>query len=702
MNFLRTVVSSLAFRLAIASALVIALCVVVLTKVLLDGVSKRSERTVLDIEGGTAERMAQVMARRVVLLQTALRAAATPVSRLPAPTPEALREILARSPVLYTLFANVFIAMPDGTVVAWGDERGVRDPGISMADRTHFKQTVERNAPVVSDPILGRISNQPIVQLTMPVRGADGKLLIVIGGSLQLGSRNLAADLTENSLIESDPVRTIVTDLRGRILAHGDPSRLLKPIEEEPGMTAAVQRWVAQGRPIEPMADVLHADGYFVAMAGVPGADWMVFRVAQNEAMLGGVLAAHRESRILGVAVACAGGVLLAGLLWWMLRPVRLLRERAAAFGDGRSDDDALWPAGRDEISDLGRALRAAIQARLAGELDNAVLAGQMRSVMAAAPIGIAFSNHQKLQLVGREFAALLGHEVEADLVGRPSRDIFASELDYEMLGGKVGKAFEAGQPYFGEVQFVRRDGSVFWGRLQGRPVQAGNAAGGTIWLLEDVTQRREARERLSWSAHHDSLTRLLNRAAFEARLADLIAASSAPDGARGRMPAALLFIDLDRFKAVNDSAGHAAGDSVLKAVAAMLLVQVRGTDSVARLGGDEFAVLLEDCKAADAVFLAEKIRTAAELIGVDEGGQRLCIGASVGVTVVPATGASVADLLACADAACYAAKRAGRNSVKLHHFSVSVPAEQSTEGSDASSTAGEPAAGRAPASLAA
>lgn len=667
MSIVRTALSSLAFRLALASALVIALCVGVLTKVLLDGVKERSELTVLDIEGGTTERMAQVIARRVVALQSALRVSAAPLSRLAQPSPQALRDHLAASNVLNTLFGNVFIALPDGSVVAWSNGSGVRDPGISIADRLHFKRTLETLVPVVSEPILGRISNQPVVQLTMPVLGADGKLLLVMGGTLHLGSRNLAADLTENSLMASDPVRTIVTDHRGRILAHADSSRLLKPIEEEPGMAAAAQRWVAQGRPIEPMADALRADGYFVAMAGVPGADWMVFRVAQDEAMLGGVLAAQHESRILGVAVACAGGTLLAGLLWWMLRPLRLLRERAWAFGDGLSDDDALWPRGRNEISDLGHALRSAMQARLASEQANALLAGQMRSVMAAAPIGIAFSNHQKLQLVGREFAALLGHEAEGDLVGRPARDIFASEIDYERLSGQIGKAFGAGLPYFGEVQFVRRDGSVFWGRLQGRPVQAGSSEGGTIWLLEDVTQRREARERLSWSAHHDSLTRLLNRAAFETRLAELIAASNHVDGAPGRLPAALLFIDLDRFKAINDEAGHAAGDTVLKAVATMLSAQVRGADTVARLGGDEFAVLLEDCQAADAVIVAEQIRTAAELIGVEHEGQRLCIGASVGVTVVPAAGASVAELLASADAACYAAKRGGRNSVKLH-----------------------------------
>ncbi|MDP1535284.1 MAG: sensor domain-containing diguanylate cyclase, partial [Rubrivivax sp.] len=312
-----------------------------------------------------------------------------------------------------------------------------------------------------------------------------------------------------------------------------------------------------------------------------------------------------------------------------------------------------------DEIGQLSKLLHRAMKERLQVETANAGLMRKMSSVMVAAPIGIAFTATQRLELVSHEFAALLGHEV-VTLSGRPARDIFASDDDYDGLGPKVADAFSAGQPFFDEMQFRRRDGSLFWGRLQGRPVDSDDAAAGTIWLLEDVTAHRLERERLSWSASHDALTRLLNRAAFDAELEGLITRHGAA------LPAALLFIDLDHFKAINDSAGHAAGDQVLKAVAALLESKVRGADCVARIGGDEFAILLRQCDRSVALRIAEQVRSGAARIGIDHQGQRLQIGASIGVVAVVTPPLSVAELLARADAACYEAKRGGRDAVRL------------------------------------
>ena len=128
-----------------------------------------------------------------------------------------------------------------------------------------------------------------------------------------------------------------------------------------------------------------------------------------------------------------------------------------------------------------------------------------------------------------------------------------------------------------------------------------------------------------------------------------------------------MLFIDLDHFKAVNDNAGHAAGDGVLRQVAAMLHLHVRAGDTAARLGGDEFAVLLPGCVAAVALQLAERLRQAIMLIGVDHQGRRLCVGASIGVVEIdPALRAAPEAWMARVDAACYAAKHAGRGNVRL------------------------------------
>ena len=128
-----------------------------------------------------------------------------------------------------------------------------------------------------------------------------------------------------------------------------------------------------------------------------------------------------------------------------------------------------------------------------------------------------------------------------------------------------------------------------------------------------------------------------------------------------------MLFIDLDHFKAVNDTAGHAAGDSVLGDVAAVLRSHVRADDSAARLGGDEFALLLPGCVGEVALQLADRLRQAISQVGVDHQGQRLGVGASIGVVEIDAhRGATPAAWMAQADAACYDAKHAGRGTVRL------------------------------------
>ena len=130
--------------------------------------------------------------------------------------------------------------------------------------------------------------------------------------------------------------------------------------------------------------------------------------------------------------------------------------------------------------------------------------------------------------------------------------------------------------------------------------------------------------------------------------------------------PAALLVFDLDRFKPVNDSHGHAAGDALLRAVAAAMLGCVRGGDLTVRLGGDEFAVLLEHCPADAAMRVAEAIRAAVAGLRLDWQGHTLAVGISVGVALLTEQTATAADWVASADSACYAAKAGGRNQVQI------------------------------------
>lgn len=649
-------------RLMAASALVIATSVAVTALAILHGVGQRSEHALMELERNNAGRVASLLAQRVVVLQRMLRAAAANLPLSARIEPGAAGAFLLGNPSLMVPFAAVHVSAVTGQLLAFHDGNAVTHPQLDLSDRDYFRQTVSAGVPVVSEALPGRVSGEPILVLTMPVLGDGGRVVAVLGGTLRLGSRNLFDDLTYGSGGDDEALVTIVTDSRGQIISHPRRERVLQSIHTEPGLAEVAAQWVAQGRPIEPSGFAAHPEGHFVALAGVPGAEWMVFRIAPDAQLMGGMAQARREALQWAGGVALLGSVLILGLVTVLLGPLSRLRRRALALQDKTRAIDEGWPRAEGEIGQLSQVLQQVLRERVKDEQAKLQLVQQMGSVLATAPIGIAFTRRRRFELVGAEWSALLGWE-DGELVGREAREIYVSESEYEALGSQLSAAFTAGRPYFGELLFRRRDGSQFWGRLQGRPVDAENAESGTIWLLEDVTVHRETRERLHWAASHDALTRLLNRAAFEEHLTDWLA--QAQPGAQ----AALVVLDLDHFKEVNDTAGHAAGDAVLREAAAALHSHVRAGDSAARLGGDEFALLLPDCPSEVALHLSERLRLAIAAIGIEHDGRQLAVDASIGVVVMDAAEpAAPAAWLGLADAALYDAKRAGRGCVRLAH----------------------------------
>jgi diguanylate cyclase len=179
------------------------------------------------------------------------------------------------------------------------------------------------------------------------------------------------------------------------------------------------------------------------------------------------------------------------------------------------------------------------------------------------------------------------------------------------------------------------------------------------VVVLHDMTEARERTRDLHRQANHDPLTGLLNRAAFERQLQQSFAR-----GAHSGGRAALIAIDLDKFKAVNDSGGHAAGDEVLRHVAAVLRQGTRSTDAIGRLGGDEFAVLLNECDASQSADIAQRLLASLNLLRTSWNGAVLETGASLGLAQWDAGVADTQQWVAAADGACYAAKRAGRGTM--------------------------------------
>lgn len=197
------------------------------------------------------------------------------------------------------------------------------------------------------------------------------------------------------------------------------------------------------------------------------------------------------------------------------------------------------------------------------------------------------------------------------------------------------------------------------------RTLQRGfNAMTEAISEAQNTLQARidEATAQLAHQATHDALTGLPNRRAFEQALEDAVAASR-----RASDASVLCFIDLDRFKTVNDTAGHAAGDALLMRVAELVRARVRTGDLLCRIGGDEFALILYGCSVAEAQTIAENLRQAVEKFRFKWHGHRFGIGLSIGLVALDGRLTSAGDALVAADLACYAAKRGGRNRVVEH-----------------------------------
>jgi diguanylate cyclase len=601
-------------------------------------------------------RTAALLSHNVIQLQRVLESVADVLDESLLQDPAALKAFMQSKPVMRNFFANIYIATPDGNVRVMSDERGVSQPTLNIGDRPYFGRLLSEGRPTVSEPLLGSLTNEPIVAVNQPVRGARG-IYAVLGGTLRLSSRDLLDGLVDPQ--ESDAGALVVlTDVQGRVLAHPDRKKLLDSILAEPRLAQAFKAWQAAGSPVEPAGLLLPQSHEIASAAGVPGPDWMVWRVRPEAEVLAPVKAARRLALIWAFTLVA---VLSAGIfmsLWLLLRPLSMLERRAQhMFDDAMRPEDG-WPTGDGEIGQLGQVLRRVGVQRAELERLNGEMFSKLRSVMRAAPIGIAFIRDRRFELVSDELCRLLSYR-EDELLGKPVDLIVVPEEDQPALAALEKEAFASSNSYVGESRMQRGDGSRFWARLRSRPVDPEHTDFGSIWTVLNIEEQRNARKALEWSAAHDGLTGLANRQRFDQQAQRLI------EGRPDSLPAALVFIDLDHFKQVNDTGGHLSGDAMLRAAAAAIMSRVRSGDLAARIGGDEFALLLEQCTHEAAVRVAEDIVASISAIALPWLSGSLHVGASIGVASLSQEIGSVDAWVDAADAACYAAKAAGRGVVR-------------------------------------
>lgn len=266
-------------------------------------------------------------------------------------------------------------------------------------------------------------------------------------------------------------------------------------------------------------------------------------------------------------------------------------------------------------------------------------------------------------------------NNVAETLSGWPSNQANGKAFDkviklYEEDGGDpielcsaVDQQQEAGPAQVTNAILVSRDNREHCVEHTFSPIKTRtNKTAGVVIVLRDVSTERTLKKQLYWQANHDSLTGLVNRSSFENRLAEAIESARVY-----HQEYALLYMDLDQFKVVNDTCGHLAGDELLRQLAKLLKNTLRAADTLARLGGDEFGILLDRCPLNDAVSIAQSLKESVRNYRFGWENKTFEIGACIGVVPVTATSACKEHLLSAADVACYTAKDLGRNRVHIY-----------------------------------
>ena len=292
-------------------------------------------------------------------------------------------------------------------------------------------------------------------------------------------------------------------------------------------------------------------------------------------------------------------------------------------------------------------------------------LAGILRSV-GDGVYGV--DTHGVVEFINPAARKILDFGSEQEVIGKRAYDLFHSRFE-DGAAMPVDVCFLS-QCYWSGNQVADRQ-TIFWSH-SGRaipvectvyPLEIGGQRQGSVVAFRDVSARKKLEQELRYQATHDSLTKLGNRAQFEDELAQEVHRLNRSD-----QISALLYVDLDRFKYINDTAGHAAGDRLLIEVAQRLKSRLRASDSLARIGGDEYAIILRNVRSESVAAAADQFRKALEELPFSYGAKQYLVSATIGIALIDHNTATPGEVMSNADIACHVAKNHGRN--RIHLFS--------------------------------
>lgn len=362
-------------------------------------------------------------------------------------------------------------------------------------------------------------------------------------------------------------------------------------------------------------------------------------------------LARTQQIIIVGSLLACLIALFLGSFLARKLsQPIAALKDAAEALGEGNLNARVNIQS-RDELGSLANSFNAMGDAL---GMAAAVFENTSEAVIISDAVG-------NIDTVNKAFIDITGY-TEDEVVGKTPRIIKSERHDREFYQELWSQLLKDGE-WRGEIWNRRKNGDVFpvWQSIRAIRNDAGEVSH-YVSVFSDITSIKKSQEKIDYLAYHDPLTSLPNRLLFEDRLEHALKHAK-----REKRQVALLFIDLDRFKNINDGLGHPVGDGLLVETAKRLKATVRKEDTVARLGGDEFVVITERItRSEDVALLAQKLNEAFhESVRVD--GHELLVTLSIGIGMYPSDGENILSLVKNTDAALYRAKYEGRNCFQFY-----------------------------------
>ena len=568
-----------------------------------------------------------------------------------------LQRFLSAQTVLAREFYSAGVVGMDGLVLA-SVSPFKPQAGLNLKGRPYFEQTLASRRSVISAPLNGSISGMPIVVVTQPVFDASGGVRYVLAASVNLRQPDFLGRLGALKPGAGGYLYIMTSD--GVIVEHPDKSRIMQHIEAQ-GPVSAPTRRAMQGFEGWLAGSTTQGVDALFAYHRIASTGWILASVYPMRDAFAPLHAIR--SKILLAAVLLAA---LAGLAGWrvvlrLLQPLERLRRQVHQIRRQRLGIEALQIERRDEIGDLSRDFYSLVAEREIAEAQTRDSERRLKLLTDHVPVVIVYIDREhRYQFINATFEKWFGRSRKESMM-QSIREVLGEEA-YQLREAYLRRAFSGEEV---EYEFTI-DGEGEAGRRAFQTsyvpdVGESGAVEGVYGLIHEITKTKAVHTALQFAAATDTLTGIANRRRFDEQLAQSMQRTRAT-----RAPMALAYLDIDRFKAINDSLGHKTGDEVLKEFAARLVRSVRASDLVARLAGDEFVIVLEGVKSAAEVGqigakIIDAIRQPFELAGGP-----LPVTTSIGIAIFRDGALTPAQLLDLADQALYAAKGQGRDGVAL------------------------------------